>query len=394
VATEVYLDNNATTRPLAEVRAAMLEALGDAFGNPSSAHEAGERGREHLRIARDAVTNLIGAASGQLIFTGSGTEANAMVLGSAFARRTKARIVTTNTEHSSILKTCEHMISVGSEVVFLPVNADGVIDLDQLDAAVTPDTDLVSLQWVNNETGVVQPVRQAFENCRRKGVPFHADAAQAVGKTPIDLTKFPVDFLTLTAHKFHGPQGVGAAYARSPRQLQPLFFGGDQEYGLRAGTENVPGIVGMGKAAELRHQRFATVVKRVSKLRNEFEKRICELLPDVRINGQAASRVCNTSNLLFVGIDGQALVAHLDQDGIRCSQSSACTNQRPEPSYVLRAMGLSEEEAFASVRFGFSEENTEQEIGYVTERMVKHCLRLRQFRRQFFPTSQLTGEIS
>ena len=372
----------------------MAVVLGDAFGNPSSAHEAGNRGRENLRIARDAVATLIGVASGQLIFTGSGTEANAMVLASAAARRITARLVTTNTEHSSILKTCEHMISQESEVVFLPVNADGVIDLDQLDAAVTPDTDLVSLQWVNNETGVVQPVQQALEICQQKGVPFHTDAAQAVGKIPIDLAQLPVDFLTLTAHKFHGPQGVGAAYVNSSRRLQPLFFGGDQEHGLRAGTENVPGIVGMGKAAELRQHRFATVVKHVSQLRNEFEKRICELLPDVRINGQAASRVCNTSNLLFVGIDGQALVAHLDQDGIRCSQSSACTNQRPEPSYVLRAMGLSEEEAFASVRFGFSEENTGEEIDFVVERVVNHCIRLRQFRRQLFTTGQLTGEIS
>jgi cysteine desulfurase len=275
------------------------------------------------------VANLIGVASGQLVFTGSGTEANALVLGSAATPRTTAKIVTTNTEHSSILKTCEYMTSQGSEVAIIPVNADGLIDLNQLDEAVTPDTDLVSLQWVNNETGVVQPVRQALEICQRKGVPFHTDAAQAVGKIPIDLVKLPVDFLTLTAHKFHGPQGVGAAYVTSSRRLQPLFFGGDQEHGLRAGTENVPGIFGMGKAAELRRRRFETVVEHVSRLRDEFEKRICERLSDVRINGQAATRVCNTSNLLFAGIDGQALVARLDQDGIRCSQSSACTNQRP-----------------------------------------------------------------
>ena len=386
VASEVYLDNNATTRPLAEVRAAMVEILGDTFGNPSSVHEAGDRGRKHLRIARGAVAKLIGAGSGQLIFTGSGTEANVMVLRSAAARRTTARLVTTSTEHSSILKTCEYMVSQGSEVAILPVNADGVIDLNQLDAAVTPDTDLVSLQWVNNETGVVQPVQQALEICQQKGVLFHTDAAQAVGKIPIDLARLSVDFLTLTAHKFHGPQGVGTAYVSSSRQLQ--------EHGLRAGTENVPGIVGMGKAAELRQQQFAAVVERLSGLRDYFEQRVRELIPDVRINGEAAVRVCNTSNLLFEGVDGQALVARLDQDGIRCSQSSACTNQRPEPSYVLRAMGLSEEEAYASVRFGFSEENIEEELNFVVERLTKHCTQLRQFRRQLFATAQLTGEIS
>ncbi|MCH7987744.1 MAG: cysteine desulfurase, partial [Planctomycetes bacterium] len=310
------------------------------------------------------------------------------------AEKPHPRIVTMNVEHSSILKTCEYLMAQGSEVDILPVNASGLIDLDQLEAAVTSETNLVSLQWVNNETGVVQPVEQVSAICQRKGVPFHTDAAQAVGKIPVDLVQLPVDYLTLTAHKFHGPQGVGACFVRSRNKLQPFYFGGDQEYSLRAGTENVPGIVGMGKAAELRQRRFATVVEHVSELRNEFEKRICDLLPDVRINGQAASRVGNTSNLLFVGIDGQALVAHLDQDGIRCSQSSACTNQRPEPSYVLRAMGLSEEEAFASVRFGFSEENTEEEIDFVVERVVNHCIRLRQFRRQLFTTGQLTGEIS
>ena len=209
---------------------------------------------------------------------------------------------------------------------------------------------------------MIQPVEQIAQLCRSRGIPFHTDACQAVGKLPIDLQQVPVDLLTLTAHKIHGPQGVGAVYARDPSWLVPMLHGGSQEYGLRAGTENLPGIVGLGVAAAVRRQQFEAVVLRLSRLRDQFEQCVLELVPGVTINGNIERRVCNTTNLCFHGVDGQALVARLDQEGIRCSQSSACTNRRPEPSYVLRAMGLSEEDAYASIRFSFGVFNTDQEV--------------------------------
>lgn len=387
---EVYLDNNATTRPLPEVRAAMLSALGDEFGNPSSVHEAGERGRTQLRTARRQLADLLGCDPDQLLFTSGGTEANTQVLLSAVAGRPTPRIVTTTVEHSSIIHLCEHLRTKSVDTVLLPVDEHGLIDLDQLRDAISTPTDLVSLQWVNNETGVIQPVKQAAALCRDRNIPFHTDAAQAVGKLPLRIAEQPFDYLTLTAHKLHGPQGVGALYAHNPRTLQPLLFGGDQEHGLRGGTENVPGIVGFGLAAQIRHANLNTIITDLTRLRDRFEALLQEAIPDVRINGGATDRVCNTSNILFDGVDGQALVARLDQDGIRCSQSSACTNQRPEPSYVLRAMGLSETEAWASLRFAFSVENTESEIDFTIDRLTQHCQQLRTFHHRLIAATEST----
>ena len=391
---EVYLDNNATTRPLPKVRAAVLSALGEEFGNPSSVHEAGERGRTHLRTARRQLGDLVGCEPEQLLFTSGGTEANAQVLLSAIAGQSNPRIVTTTVEHSSIRHLCEHLRTRTVEVVLLPVDECGLVDLDQFDDAISTRTDLVSLQWVNNETGVIQLVEHASVLCRDKGIPFHTDAAQAIGKLPMHISAQSIDFLTLTAHKLHGPQGVGAVYARNPRTLRPLLFSGDQEFGLRGGTENVPGIVGFGQAAELRRSHLAAIIDRLSHLRNQFETRVREEIPDVSINGDGTERVCNTSNVLFEGVDGQALVARLDQDGIRCSQSSACTNQRPEPSYVLRAMGLSEADAYASVRFGFSVENTREQVEFVVERLAQHCEQLRGFQQRLVAATQPSREVT
>jgi len=391
---EVYFDNNATTRPLPEVRDCMLAILGDDFGNPSSVHEAGERGRNHLREARQQVADLIGCDPEQLLFTSGGTESNAQVFHSAVGGKPSARIVTTAIEHSSIIQLCEHLRTQSVDVVFLPVDQDGLIDLDQLHDAVSQHTDLVSIQWANNETGVIEPIAEISELCREREIPFHTDAAQAVGKLPLSVGEHPIDYLTFTAHKLHGPMGVGAVYARDLRTLRPILFGGDQEHGLRGGTENVPGIVGFGKAAELRRSRLPEIIDELTRLRDQFESRVQQAIADVRINGASAERICNTSNLLFEGVDGQALVARLDQDGIRCSQSSACTNQRPEPSYVLRAMGLSEADAYASVRFGFSIENTASEVEYVVERLAHHCGQLRGFQQRLLAATEPSGRTT
>ena len=382
---EVYLDNNATTRPFPEVREAMMGVLGEDFGNPSSAHSAGDRVREAMVAAREAVANLVGAEADQIVFMGSGTEANNTVFNSVVQRAPlgkRVRIVTTTVEHSSIVKMNDYLSTRGVEVVSVPVDRCGQLVWEALDEAVTPDTDLVSVQWVNNETGAILPVERIARLCHSRGVLFHTDAAQAVGKLPVCVTEVPVDFLTFTAHKFHGPQGIGALYVKSSRKLLPLLWGGSQEGGLRPGTENVPGIIGMGTAAQLRLDRLENVQVLVASLRDDFEQAVLDGVPDVEINGDPDVRVCNTTNLLFRDVDGQALVARLDQEGVRCSQSSACTNQRPEPSYVLRAMGLSESEAYASIRFSFSEFNTVEDVDDAVVHLARLCEQLRRFSRR------------
>lgn len=389
---EVYLDNNATTRPLPEVREAMIRVMSEDFGNPSSAHSAGDRVREAMVVARDSVAQLVGAESDQIVFMGSGTEANNTVFNSVVQRAPtgkRVRIVTTTVEHSSIVKMNDYLSARGVEVVSVPVDCCGQLVWEALDQAVTPDTDLVSVQWVNNETGAILPVERIAQLCQSRGVLFHTDAAQAVGKLPVSVTELPVDFLTFTAHKFHGPQGIGALYVRSSKELLPLLWGGSQEGGLRPGTENVPGIIGMGTAAQLRLKRLEDVQELMASLRDHFEQGVLDSVPDVEINGDPDMRVCNTTNLLFRDVDGQALVARLDQEGIRCSQSSACTNQRPEPSYVLRAMGLSESEAYASIRFSFSEFNTVEDVDDAVAHLARLCEQLRRFSRRRL--SLLTG---
>lgn len=379
--TEIYLDNNATSRPLPEVREAMLDVLDAGFGNPSSAHSAGERARIRITDAREAVAHLIGADPYSVFFVSGATEANNMVLSSALMKhKHSSRIITTNVEHSSIKKYCEYLEIQSADIVYLPVDRLGHISLSSLEKELSSKkADLVTIQWVNNETGVIQPIGYIGDMCRKYDVPFHADAAQAVGKIQMEVVNLPIDFLSISGHKFHGPQGIGVIYAKSPKSLRPILLGGPQEFGLRPGTENVPGIVGIGMAAELRAKRFDTVTKRVRELRDHFELSILRSMPNVEVNGDGNQRAHNATNLLFRGIEGQALVARLDQRGIRCSQSSACTNQIPEPSYVLRAMGLSYDDAFSSVRFSLSEYNTRQEIDYVVEQIKNICSVLTNF---------------
>ena len=357
---EIYLDNNATTQPLPEVRTAVLNAMGGSFGNPSSSHAAGDRAREQLNNARSSLASLLGGEPTSIVFTSGATEANNTVIRS-FSGPGR-RIVSTAVEHSSVLAALDRIEPEGTEVVLLPVGRSGLVDPDDLRDAITEKTALVSIQWVNSETGVVQPVADFGRICSEAGVPFHTDAAQAVGKLPVNLRELPVDFASIAGHKFHAPPGTGALYLGGTAWLRGLLDGGDQESGLRAGTENVPGIAGMGCAAGIRAGSLPKTITRLGKLRDQFESEVMDRCPGVSVNGGRATRVCNTTNLLFDGVDGQALVARLDQRGIRCSQSSACTNHRPEPSHVLRGMGLSEEEAYASVRFSMSVLNSEEEV--------------------------------
>ena len=355
---EVYLDNNATTRVLPEVAEAVTRAMLDGTGNPSSVHLAGGQARAKLGEAREQVAMLVSADPAEVVFTSGASEANNLVIQSLLGGPIDGyRLVTTAVEHSSVLAVARHVEQQGREVVVLPVDEDGQVSAAALAAAVVPGRTLVSVQWANNETGVVQPIQRLAELARGLGALFHTDAVQAVGKVSVDLEAVPVDFLSLSGHKLHGPLGVGALVVRDRSLLRPLAFGGDQEGSLRPGTENVPGIVGLGVALALRDQRFDAVAQATREMRDAFERKLAQRGVVRSVNGYRAERLPNTSNIQFLDMDGEALAVRLDQAGVRCSQSSACTNHRPEPSYVLRAMGLTERQAYASVRFAFSEKN-------------------------------------
>lgn len=360
---EIYFDNNATTRPLPEVREEVLKVLGNEFGNPSSAHSTGERARDYMKTARERLADLLGCSPKAITFTGSGTESNNMAFYSCTRdKKKKPRLVTTSVEHSSIQKMCSYLCINGVDINMVNVLPSGIVDLEELERAVNEDTSLVSVQWVNNETGIVQPIEEIGKLCKDLGVPFHTDAAQAVGKIPMMLEELPFDFLSLTGHKLHAPQGIGAMYCKDRFMLAPILFGGFQEEGFRPGTENLPGIVGLGKAAELRYAKLNEYIEKMTGLRDRFEAMVLDSIPGTIVNGTVEHRVCNTTNIMFGGVDGRKLVKELDNAGVRCSQSSACTNFEVAPSFVLCAMGLREEEAYSSIRFSFSVENTFDEI--------------------------------
>ena len=375
---EIYLDNNATTKPLPEVREEVYKILGNEFGNPSSAHSTGERARRYLANARNRVAELIGSSPSKITFTSSGTESNNMAFYSCTRDKgKKCRVITSTVEHSSIRKMCSYLCINGVEIKLIRVDSKGLVNLEELKKMINEYTTLVSIQWANNETGVVQPVTEIGEICRESGVPFHTDAAQAVGKMEMRVEDLPLDFLSFTGHKFHGPQGAGAIYSRDKFMLAPIMFGGFQEEGFRPGTENLPGIVGLGKAAELRKKDLIKLISYMKELRDRFEAMVLDFIPGTRVNGDIKNRICNTTNIMFGGIDGRKLVRELDKVGVRCSQSSACTNFEVSPSYVLCSMGLSEKDAYSSIRFSFSVENTYEEIDRAVALIRNLCDELR-----------------
>lgn len=362
---------------------AMLHAMNEGFGNPSSSHSGGETARRIITQARDQLASLIGSFSNQIFFTSGATESNNWVISSFLDSITRGAIVTTQVEHSSVKEFVQKHPRVGARVIHIPVSRDGLIQVDKLNEACSDTSGLVCIQWVNNETGVVQPIEQIVDICNNHGMALHIDGSQAVGKLDVDVSDLDIDFLTFTAHKFHGPQGVGALFCRHPHELTQQLYGGDQELGLRPGTENLPGIAGFGQAAELRKRGLTDVSEKLKRLRDEFERRVMDSISGTNINGSTKFRVCNTTNIRFDGVDGQALVARLDYCGVQCSQSSACTSHIPESSYVLRAMGFSEAEAYSSVRFSFSEMNTFEHIDQVVKILVKSVHILRNLRESF-----------
>lgn len=359
----IYLDSHATTRPLPEVREAIVGAMAEPLGNPSSAHASGEQALEAVEKAREQVADLLGAEPSNLRFVSGCTEANNVVIQSAHLWESKPRrVVTSAVEHASVRRPFTALADMGYDVVEINVDSLGCLSLVDIEECLQRGARLVSIQWVNNETGVIQPIDEIGNLCRQYGALFHTDAAQAIGKVPFQFRELPVDFMTFSGHKFHAPLGTGGIVAQEPELLRPLMFGGEQEGGLRPGTENVPALVGLGVAAEARRIGLSETLSRLAILRDRLERQIMAYVPGVMINGSKEHRVGSCSNLRFPGVDGQALAVQLDLRGIRCSQSSACTSSRPEPSHVLRAMGLSEAQAYASLRFSVSVENSELEM--------------------------------
>ena len=386
----IYLDNNATTPLDPAVIEEMLPFLTKYYGNPSSGYAFAARARKAVDLARERLAALLGCAPSEIVFTSGGTESNNAVIHSALAYSAIAaakagqfephgkHIVTSAVEHSAVLRPCQDLEKHGCAVTFLGVDRDGNLDLGELEAAIRPETALVSMMWANNETGVLFPVQKIAEICRRKGVLFHTDAVQAVGKIPIRLRETAINFLSLSAHKFHGPKGVGALYVNGRTRFGPLIAGGGQENGRRGGTENVAGIVGLGKAAELALKYLAEGKGSVHSMRDRFEKAILESVSGASVNGTGAVRIPNTSSLSFEGIESSNALLLLDRHGICCSAGSACRTGSQEASHVLRAMNPNGDGARRSLRFSFGRFNSEAEIDRAIEIVPKVIEKLRE----------------
>ena len=374
-----YFDNNATTRVAPEVVEAMLPFLRDFWGNPSSAYSFGSQVAKKIEVAREKVAALIGADPKEVVFTSCGTESNNAVLESALATQPgKRHILTTAVEHSAIIKHGEWLQKQGAQVTFLPVDADGTLDLHLLDQSIRPDTALVSVMWANNETGVVFPVEEIAAICRSRGVLFHTDATQAPGKLKIDLGEVEVDFLTLSAHKLHAPKGVGLLYTRRRTKFQPYLIGGHQERGKRGGTENVASIVGFGRAAELAVERMRDENTRVRALRDRLEETLLRTVPNTLRNGAKEPRLPNTSNIAFDFVEAEGILMMLDELGICASSGSACTTGSLNPSHVLTAMGIKPARAKGCVRFSLGCYNTAEEVDYLLAHVPQVIARLRE----------------
>lgn len=365
----IYLDHNATTSPDPEVARCMVSHLQNGFGNPSSIYREGRDARTILEDARRKIAKLLGCTARRICFTGGGSEANNWVIkGIAFALTPpKSHFITSAIEHPSVLKVMEWLRHAGFTVTFLPVDRYGQVDPDDLAAAVTPKTGLVSIMSANNETGTLQPITELARIAHEHGALFHTDAVQAAGKIPLDVRQLDVDFLTMSAHKLHGPKGVGALYMRQGATLSPLIHGGGQESGLRAGTENSPGIIGFGRAAELAGNRLEDSVAGIAQLRDRLQARLLEIVPEARINGHPSQRLPNTLNISLPAIRGESMVLALDLKGVSISSGSACRSGSPNPSHALLAMGLSTEQAHCALRFSLGHANTRAQIDRVAE---------------------------
>jgi cysteine desulfurase len=357
----IYLDNNSTTPVLPEVLEGMLPTFAEAFGNPSSIHGCGRRALAHIKNARLQVAELLGCRAAEVIFTSGGTEGDNLALKGMM--HPGDHLIVSAIEHSAILTACQWLEKQGCEVTRVGVNGNGQVEPDSIRAAIHKNTRLISVMMANNETGVLQPVEEIGRIAAEADVWFHTDAVQAAGKIPIAVNAIGCDLLTLSAHKMHGPQGVGALYLRQGTPLRPQLHGGHQEKSRRPGTENVPAIVGLGKAAQIAQAGFRDgSIERIGALRDLLETAITNLVPETRVNGAGVARVCNTSNILFEHVGGDALVLALDALGIEASRGSACSAAGGDPSGVLIAMGLTGEQSRSSLRLSLGKQNTSEEI--------------------------------
>ena len=380
----IYADYNATTPLEPQVLDAMRPYLHEHFGNASSVHVFGREARAAIDDARVRLTKLLGAQESEMVFTGSGTEAdNTAIFGVARALRKKGRhIVTSGIEHHAVLHVCQHLEQTGEcAVTYLPVSRDCLVDPDDLRKVIRNDTVLVSIMSANNETGTVQPVKELAAVCRERGVTFHTDAVQSFGKQPVNVNDWGVDLLSIAAHKFYGPKGVGALYLRRGTKIDPLLFGGSHENERRAGTENVAAIVGMARAAELATTTMVEEQSRLLGLTERLGEEIARRIGGAHRNGHAKQRIGNTIDFSFEGCEEEGLLLGLDLEGVAASSGSACAVGSLEPSHVLQAMGLSHELARAAVRFSFGKSNTAEDVTYILEVLPKVIERLRQFAR-------------
>jgi cysteine desulfurase len=375
----IYMDHNATTPLREEVLEAMLPYLREAYGNASSLHSFGIQARRALESAREHVAGALGVQPREIVFTGCGTEAdNQAIKGVAFANQDKGdHIVTTRVEHKAVLQTCEYLEKHGFRVTYLPVDEFDVVNPEDVAQAITDRTVLVSVMFANNEVGTIQPIAEIGQMCRERGAVFHTDAVQAVGKLPIDVDVLGIDLLSLSAHKFYGPKGVGALYVRKGMKVDPLLHGGHQEWGHRAATENVAGAAGLSKAFELRLDEMDAEAERLTALRERLYEGITAQIDHVYLNGHPTERLPGTLSLCFDYIEGEAIIMGLDLAGVAVSSGSACTSASLEPSHVLLAMGVQPAVAQGSIRFSLGRENTDEDVDIVLETLPPIVERLR-----------------
>ncbi len=375
----IYLDNSATTRIDELVLEAMLPCLQDNFGNPSSIHVYGQEARAVVEKARRSVAELLGADTREIVFTSGGTESNNAALWGIFRSgyRTGNHIITTKIEHPAILATCKSLEQAGAEVTYVPVDSSGRLNPDAIAAAIRKSTILISVMHANNETGVIQPIEQISEIARAHKIVMHTDAVQSVGKIPVNMPDLGVDLLSLSGHKIHAPKSIGVLYVRKGTKMIPFMTGGSQERKRRAGTENVPGIAGLGAAARLAMERLPEMAERVTRLRDRLEAQVLNKISGVRVNGRE-HRLPNITNLSFQGLEGEAAVIALDLQGVSASTGSACSSGALEPSHVLMAMGLRPEIVQGSLRFSLCYHNTEAEIDLALQILEEVTKRLRK----------------
>ena len=397
MAKTVYFDNNATTQVAPEVRDAMLPFLGELYGNPSSMHAFGGQVAKYVDQAREEVARFLNADPDEIIFTSCATESdNSAIRGTADYFGKDLKVITTAVEHPAVLQPCRRLKALGHEVVELPVDSLGRLDLAQLESELTkpatrnpqPAT-LVSVMWANNETGVLFPIEKIAEICKAHGAILHTDAVQVAGKIPVDVKKVPVDMLSMSGHKFHAPKGIGIFYVRKGTKLKPFMLGGHQERTRRAGTENVPYIVGLAKACELARLGMAKEATEIGALRDKLEAGILAKCPNVRVNGDKENRLPNTLNVSFEYIEGEAIAYHLSDLGICISTGSACASGSLDPSHVIRAMGVPFTAVHGSVRFSLSRYNTEAEVDYILDNLPPVIKNLREL-SPFGPNSNVT----